>query len=268
MPLNAAHGGVATVVVPEGVVCSSDETLGVSPVRRWAAALLLLLGLGLVGAVTHAAWATLRTSAIRLGAGSAVPLVVCQTRYGTPPPKRAAFPSETTLSISTPLAASLAAYTDGEGLMAVAAPRGWRCSAAIGADGSGQVRVVPPKPAREVVVGSETSACYGCTTGQACALFPAAARAYQAAYHSACPARRPPREAVYYLSKTLVAFEDPPYVKGEAALSGGPYPANAVMTYIPGNEDGSYLESCTLPEAAHSTCTAILNDFVDKYRNR
>ena len=52
------------------------------------------------------------------------------------------------------------------------------------------------------------------------------------------------------------------------ALSGRPFPANGVMTYIPGNNNGSYLETCTLPDNAHTTCTALLNDFVARYRDR
>jgi hypothetical protein len=178
------------------------------------------------------------------------------------------FPSTTTLAVPSALASSLAAYTDTQGYMTVIAPRGWRCSATYGADGSGGVRVEPRRSTREGVVAGETSACFGCTTGQACALFSAAARAYTAAYHGACPERRPPQESVYRLSATVVAFEDPPYVKGEGALSGGQFPANAVMTYVPRSNDGSYVETCTLPDNVHSTCTAILDDFVARYRNR
>jgi hypothetical protein len=40
------------------------------------------------------------------------------------------------------------------------------------------------------------------------------------------------------------------------------------MTYVPGSNDGGYVETCTLPDNVHSTCTAILNDFVARYRHR
>ncbi len=173
--------------------------------------------------------------------------------------------------MATPLSGSLAAYTDRQGYMTIVGPRGWKCSAQYGADGSGGVRVFPPGPAtsaKEGVVGGETSACYGCTTGQACALFPAAERAFRSGYQEPCPAHRPAREAVTALGPTVVAFEDPPYVKGEGAMSGGAFPANGVMTYVPGSDYGSYVETCTLPDNVHSTRTAILNDFVARYRGR
>ena len=233
---------------------------------------MVVLGCWVVGVVlVQSALAHSQASAQASAVGSVVPLVVCPTSFGSPPLKRAAFPRLTTLAAATPLSTSLAAYTDTQGYMTVVGPRGWKCSASYGADGSGDVRVFPPSaatPKQEGIVGSETSACYGCTTGQACALFPAAAKAYQSAYQGACPSHRPPRETTYRLSATVVAFEDPPYVKGEGALSGGPFPANGVMTYAPGNNNGSYLETCTLPDNVHTTCTAVLNDFVARYRDR
>jgi hypothetical protein len=214
-----------------------------------------------------------RPAEASLDAGSVVPLVVCRTRFANPPaPKRLAFPSLTRLTVVTGLARSLAAYTDTQGYMTVVAPRQWRCSASYGADGSGGVSVYPQASISasggEAVVGSETSACFGCTVGQACVFFPAAARAYSSTFGSACPHHRPRREAVTHLSATVVAFKDPPYVKGDGVPSGGQFPANGVMTYVPRSNDGSYLETCTFPENVHSTCAAILNDFVARYRNK
>ncbi len=54
--------------------------------------------------------------------------------------------------------------------------------------------------------------------------------------------------------------------------SGGEYPANAVMTYVmdpPGSEGNtvtSWLETCTLPYSQQTLCTAVLNDFVARYK--
>jgi hypothetical protein len=37
---------------------------------------------------------------------------------------------------------------------------------------------------------------------------------------------------------------------------------------VPVGSDGSYLETCTLPEVGHATCTTVLNDFVARYGRR
>jgi hypothetical protein len=201
--------------------------------------------------------------------GSVVPLVVCPTRLGVTPASPLRLPAQTELAAPSPLAGGLAVYTDSERYLTVVAPRGWRCSASYGADGSGGLRAVPrgavAGSSSEAIVASETSACYGCTNGQACALFPAAAAAYRSAYRLPCPARRPARESIVRLSRSLVAFEDPAFVKGEGVPSGGRFPANGVMTYVAGGDRASFLETCTLPGALHDVCTAILNDFVARY---
>lgn len=203
---------------------------------------------------------------------SVVPLVVCPTSLAITPARQPRLPGLARLAGPTPLLGRLAAYTDREGYMTVLAPRGWRCSADYGADGSGGLSVMPAGAATgsrvEAVVAGETSVCYSCTNGQACALFPAAALAYRSAYGSACPGRRPPRESVVRLSAKLVAFEDPAFVRGDGVSSGGPFPANGVMTYVAGKDVPSYIETCTLPDGLHSICTAILNDFVARYGDR
>jgi hypothetical protein len=220
---------------------------------------------------------TLALVALLLGvsrspAATRVPLVVCPTSFASSPPARRAMPGSAALSETAALADGLAVYTDTRGYLRLLAPRGWACSGRYGADGSGRLEAAPqnsrPAVRGEAVVASETSACYGCTTGQACVFFPAAARAYRSAYELPCPARRPARETVIPLSGTVVAFEDPPHVRGQGVPSGGLLPANGVMTYVAGGADGSFLETCTLPEAVRDTCTAILNDFVARYARR
>jgi hypothetical protein len=205
-------------------------------------------------------------------AGSVVPLIVCRTTFVAPPGKPAAFPSSTTLAASTPLANSLAAYTDTQGYMTVIGPRRWRCAANYGADGGGGVSVFPKgsltASGGEAIVTHETSACVGCTAEQACALFPAAASAYRAIWGSPCPTHRPKQESIHRLSARVVTFEDPPSVKGDGVPSGGRFPANGVMTFVPSSHAGSYLETCTLPDNVRSTCRAVLNDFVARYQTQ
>jgi hypothetical protein len=67
----------------------------------------------------------------------------------------------------------------------------------------------------------------------------------------------------------IVEFEDPPGVVGNFSASGGPYPANGVVVWYPSTTSGNYPyeadAECTLPASEHASCTAILNDFLDRY---
>jgi hypothetical protein len=177
------------------------------------------------------------------------------------------------------MAAGLAVYADTQGKMELVGPRGWRCAAAYGADGSGGVVVYPPGTAAPRtpnavwklgqttvmgIYGTESSACSTCTLSQACPLFPAAAKALRSYLGHGCAAR-PAAEIVTTLSSGIVSFEDPPGIHGDAMPSGGRYPANAVMTYHPGAQDGSWLDTCTLPSSDRAECTVALNSFIDWY---
>ena len=102
---------------------------------------------------------------------------------------------------------------------------------------------------------------------RACPLFATAATDYESNYQQTCPPR-PSSESVVALNADVVSFTDPAGVSGDGNPSGGAYPANGVMTYYPydsGNDDGSYLDTCTLPAAEQSICTVVLNRFVDWY---
>jgi hypothetical protein len=207
---------------------------------------------------------------------AAVPLVDCPTAFGVTPSSSPSLPTSMNVSVPPTLANQLAVYSDALGSVEVLAPIGWQCSAEIGADGSTRVVAFPPGapvPANEqftaqqgdAVVASETSACVGCAEFQACPLFASAAADLMRDEGLPCRETRPAQEAVYQLSSTIVAFEDPPEVAGDGDPSGGSDPANGVMTYIPTSDNGSWLETCTLPESEHATCTAALNTFVSWY---
>jgi hypothetical protein len=60
---------------------------------------------------------------------------------------------------------------------------------------------------------------------------------------------------------TTAFFEDPIGVSGVGDPSGGPYPANGVVTY---NGTSATEATCTLPESDHALCTVVLNDFLRK----
>jgi len=79
------------------------------------------------------------------------------------------------------------------------------------------------------------------------------------------PRRAALAESVEQLGGGVVGFEDPPGVAGDGNPSGGPYPANGVMTYYSGDQNGSWMETCTLPSAEKALCTAVLDNFVSAY---
>jgi len=209
---------------------------------------------------------------------AALPLVVCPTTFGVePPPAPASLPSTVTTSVPSNLASQLAVFSDDQGAMKLVGPKTWQCMGVIGADGAGGVEVYPtgttaPAWGRafsqqlgEAIVGYETSACLSCRLSQACPLFPNAAAAMLSSYQQPCPNVRPAQEQIYRLSSTVVAFEDPPGVTGDGDPSGGGYPANGVMTYVPESNNGSWVETCTLAATSHALCTVSLNAFVAAY---
>lgn len=184
-------------------------------------------------------------------------------------------PRSIALTVPADLASSLAVYVDTRGIMQLVGPRGWKCAAGYGVDGGGGITVYPlgdPTPSTapfvgspaEAIVGSETSACVGCTEAQACPLFTSAAIAYQANY-GPCPHTRPPKEESQFVSLTAVRFTDPPGVAGDGAPSGGPYQADGAMTYNPQSENGSYIDTCTLPANDQPICDVALDAFVANY---
>lgn len=212
-----------------------------------------------------------------------LPVVTCPTTVAVAAtPIAAPLPSSRPVAVPSAVATGLAVYADTRGTMALVGPKGWKCAAAYGADGSGGVLIYPPgvpapQSANAVwklgqqtargIYGTESSACYTCTLGQACPLFPAAAKAFRDYLGHGC-GTRPAAETVTPISGGIVSFEDPPGVHGDGAPSGGPYPANAVMTYYPNAPDGSWQETCTLPDSEKAGCTAALNTFIAWYGSK
>jgi hypothetical protein len=202
-----------------------------------------------------------------------VPLVKCPTGDGV---GRApvVLPPTLAVAISPGAGSRLSFYGDDEGLLHIIGPRGWACQAGVGVDGDVIVNVFPrgeikgqdvlPASA-EAVSGSLEFNCHGCALDEACPLFPAAKRLDGTDDQGGC-SPRPGREVVYRVSPTIVAFLDPPWVKGDGYPSGGPYPANGVMSYL-SDEDSAhtYWETCTLPTADHGLCTVALNEFLSLY---
>jgi serine/threonine protein kinase len=214
---------------------------------------------------------------------ASLPVVACPTSYGVEPaPAPKSLPSALNATIPKDLANQLSVYADEAGLMDVLAPKDWDCTASFGADGSSLETVTPTGvvlpddsnslPAGstdEAVVSTQNGGCQGCADYQACPYFSAAAQDLG----SPCTTTPPSTESIVPISATVVSFSDPPDTTGGGNPSGGEYPANAVMTYVtdPPGSDGHYvtswLETCTLPYGQQALCTAVLNDFVARYKN-
>jgi hypothetical protein len=206
-------------------------------------------------------------------------VISCPTTFGYPTPAPATLPASVTVAVPRSLSGQLSVYSDTQGEMKVVGPSGWTCQAQIGADGSGGVVVSAPGESVpqewgagwplssdsniQAIVGIQTSACWGCTLGQACHLFTAAATTSAGQFGGTCS--RPPAEAVQQISPGIVNFQDPPAVTGDGIPSGGQNPGNGVMTYYPGNQSGSWLETCTLPTTQKELCTTALNSFIAWY---
>jgi hypothetical protein len=209
-------------------------------------------------------------------------VVSCPTTTGIPASGRGvSLPPSRPVAVPRAMATRLSVYADRLGVMELVGPKGWSCTAFIGADGSGGIAVYPhaePVPrtwteawplaggsAATAVVGLETSACYTCTLAQACRLFASAASTLKSYLgRQTCPAR-PAAEKVTTVGAGIKQFEDPARTRGTGVPSGGRYPANGVMTYHPGAPAGSWMETCTLPASDGPACTAALNTFMSWY---
>ena len=204
-----------------------------------------------------------------------LPAVVCPTTNRVPHAP-AKLPRVSHLGVPASEAPSLAVYSDNLGQIFVLAPRHWSCGAEIQEDGREELVVVPHGSAIRAttsfhrqkwsgVVVSETSACFGCTLDQACPLFASAASLEMSSFGTVCPHARPSREEVRTESATAKLFEDPAGVPGEGNPSGGTNTAEGELTYNASSDNGSWVETCTLPASMAKICVATISVFNVNY---
>jgi len=210
-----------------------------------------------------------------------LPVHVCRTTYGISGEAAAKLPKHLREIVPRSSSFHLVVYTDGGGVMKLLGPRGWDCTAGIGADGSSSVEIAPVTSSiwsythlngtltshshAEVIYGQQNGGCVGCGTYQACRLFAGAAQQLESPSSCAPP---PLSEVDNQLSKNDVEFTDPPGVHGDGYPSGGAYVARGVMTYFYKhgyNGVSSWMETCVLPNVDRSLCTTILGIFVSSY---
>jgi hypothetical protein len=187
----------------------------------------------------------------------------------TSPPRPKASPHTERVRVPDHLLHKLVVYEDSLGVLLVS-PIGWSCSASYGADGSGKLEVrapagVPSRGSREQLNAIWQGACVGCTESQACPLFSAAALAYRESQGRNCPFRKPKHEIVQHFGLHVVAFTDPPGVRGDGVPSGGADPDRGAMTFYLRSSQGpqSRVANCYVPRSDDSLCNVVLDQFID-----
>lgn len=204
------------------------------------------------------------TSTLVIGTDGGLLVTACPTTSPISGSHRLKLPDPKPPAIPSSLQSKISVYGNDEVL--ALAPTGWNCTAAEGQDGNDVVTIYPPgQPSTqpsEAVDAELIPACSSCIGEQACAYF---ATAQKLLGGQACPAI-PNGEEHVQTRPTSVDFADPPGVTGNGFASGGGDPANGVQIFDPTTGDGhAARETCTLPQSQHALCTAILDDFINRY---
>jgi Domain of unknown function (DUF4850) len=193
---------------------------------------------------------------------------------GTPIPS-ATVPAAIAVSLSAPVASELELYTDQyRSLEPILAPKGWKCTVSVGADGSTIIAVFPPgqdsSTATELVSAYSPSACQGCVADLVCPFFVDAN--LQLGYSSqGCPTTPVP-EATFLdgtstASAGTVKFVEPSHtvpLGNGAGSTASPYTTQGILRYADRSLGGGegVVDTCTLPPSQSRDCTAILSFFL------
>jgi len=213
-------------------------------------------------------------------ASTHIPVVACHVTSGAGPVSRP--PRSASTQVAPSLAHAFSFYAVGP--LLILAPRSWHCDGGLGADGSMSVTVYNPHAGffptavngyqpQQAVTAQVPSAGTNGPLFLACTFFADAAYALRQSGNrcgGAIPmplGERDSRAGLY-----LHTFADPPGVSGNGSPSGGRNPANGFVTWYPAADNHGLVAAvsatCTLPQAAHATCTAILNDFLRRWGRR
>ncbi len=169
-----------------------------------------------------------------------------------------------TVPLSADFEGKLTAYANRAGSVLLG-PRGWKCRAGMGIDGTQQIGLTPPdfekaawfaEAGDPVVMATIVPACAGCISSMICAFFPQEEVAQAYARYEVCPDVAE-GERVSYTSRSTVTFVDPAGVKGTGVGSGGSLTSMGAVVYR-GREQGSRQLSCTLPGEIAHLCPGIV----------
>ena len=197
-----------------------------------------------------------------------LPVVSCQTSRAIPDEQVSGAPQSLLVSLPKALADRLAFYSDQSALI-VLGPRGWGCSAQVGADNSQRLEIRPvgspagPTATKGPAVFAYHSGggCVGCAAQVACSFFPERVAAASKDFNCKPPA--PPKGETLVRPDVLSALvSDPPHVKGTSWLSGEAEPSTTLIEISPPGEDfwAAKLD-CTLSVEQAPFCSAIVKDF-------
>ena len=176
-------------------------------------------------------------------------------------------PSVRTLDVRIPVALATRLVVYGiETEQMILAPRGWRCTGLVGADGSAHITIVDPADEHAAVtVDAAPGAPYSGVLDLACPLFPDADRELHATFGFECPKQHPAAEQVTMEGTDIAHFSDPPGVKAVGALSGGPYTVDGALVYHvePDNLIVAFQISCAMKPADAPACDPIIDQWLD-----
>jgi hypothetical protein len=163
----------------------------------------------------------------------------------------------------------LSLYVDREELLSVIGPRGFRCVAAIGADGGGGMDIYRKGDGQLGGSVSTVPSCVACLLQLACPYFESARakllKLYGKRFVTSCHV--PKGERVTAVSDVLRRVDDPPHVKGDDYPSGARYWALGDAYFGWARKPGSYLISYTLPSGWRPESYAALSWFEVQWRH-
>ncbi|MFZ0386196.1 MAG: hypothetical protein WAL22_11055 [Solirubrobacteraceae bacterium] len=210
----------------------------------------------LVGAACCAAGVSIARPA-RAATHVTIPVIRCPTSFGVAP-GRITVRRDLTLRGVPASTARLTAYTNTSGYLV--GPPHLRCAGVVDADGNSTIQAWPsgqaqpgPHSAGAGLALSVIPACVGCKAEATCHYFPTFWRAVRR-IGLICRPEPPPGEQLRYLNERLVAFVDPPFVKGAGWPSGAGLSATGLVGIRPGASQVVFTSSCTLPAAQRAVC--------------
>jgi hypothetical protein len=207
-----------------------------------------------------------QTSSHAIGTDSALKVYACPTTGpGSSHTYLPRLPDPKPPTVSASVRSQLAIYAN-NGLYVIA-PFGWSCSATERQDGTDALIAYPRGQSSttpiEAVAATLIPACSSCIADQACVYFKSARKLLLRG--DTC-LELPAQEQHVQTRPTSIDFADPPGVAGSGFASGGANPANGVQIFVSRTGDQhAARETCTLPQSQHALCTAILDDFINRY---